>query len=88
MILKSETYHFHRLDLTRQVGFIVTIYDGDGLRLASTQPMPTRSAIPFCHGDPGEIGRSRIPMAVTRLAKTCPKTQCPFRKLDPEVLTV
>ena len=27
MILKSETYHFHRLDLTRQVGFIVTIYD-------------------------------------------------------------
>jgi hypothetical protein len=27
MILKSETYHFHRLDLTRQAGFIVTIYD-------------------------------------------------------------
>ena len=41
MILKSETYHFHRLDLTRQVGFIVTIYDEDGLR--STQPMPTPS---------------------------------------------
>ena len=41
MILKSETYHFHRLDLTRQVGFIVTIYDEDGLRLASTPPMPT-----------------------------------------------
>jgi hypothetical protein len=41
MILKSETYHFHRLDLTRQAGFIVTIYDEDGLRLASTQPMPT-----------------------------------------------
>ena len=40
MILKSETYHFHRLDLTRQAGFIVTIYDEDGLRLASTQPMP------------------------------------------------
>ena len=34
MILKSETYHFHRLDLTRQAGFIVTIYDEDGLRLA------------------------------------------------------
>ena len=31
MILKSETYHFHRLDLTRQAGFIVTIYDEDGL---------------------------------------------------------
>ena len=32
MILKSETYHFHRLDLTRQAGFIVTIYDEQGLR--------------------------------------------------------
>ena len=41
MILKSETYHFHRLDLTRQAGFIVTIYDEDGLRLASTPPVPT-----------------------------------------------
>ena len=41
MILKSETYHFHRLDLTRQIGFIVTIYDEDGLRLASTPPVPT-----------------------------------------------
>jgi predicted RNA-binding protein associated with RNAse of E/G family len=41
MILKSETYHFHRLDLTRHAGFIVTIYDEDALRLASTQPMPT-----------------------------------------------
>ena len=41
MILKSETYHFHRLDLIRQAGFIVTIYDEDGLRLASTPPMPT-----------------------------------------------
>jgi hypothetical protein len=44
MILKSETYHFHRLDLTRQIGFIVTIYDEDGLRFASTQPMPTPTA--------------------------------------------
>jgi hypothetical protein len=41
MILKSEAYHFHRLDLTRQAGFIVTIYDEDGLRLASTPPLPT-----------------------------------------------
>jgi len=41
MILKSETYHFHRLDLTRQAGFIVTIYDEDGLRLANTPPLPT-----------------------------------------------
>ena len=41
MILKSVTYHFHRLDLTRQVAFIVTIYDEDGLRLASTPPLPT-----------------------------------------------
>ena len=37
--LKSETYHFHRLDLTRQAGFIVTIYDEDGLRLAATVPL-------------------------------------------------
>ena len=41
MILKSETYHFHRLDLTRQVGFIVTIYDEDGLKLAATAPLAT-----------------------------------------------
>ena len=41
MILKSETYHFHRLDLTRRAGFIVTFYDEDGLRLASTPTLPT-----------------------------------------------
>ena len=41
MILKSETYNFHRLDLTRQVGFVVTIYDEDGLRLAATMPCAT-----------------------------------------------
>jgi hypothetical protein len=41
VILKSETYHLHRLDLTRQVGFIVTIYDEDGLRLAATAPLAT-----------------------------------------------
>ena len=35
MILKSEIYNFHRLDLTRQAGFIVTVYDEDGLRLAA-----------------------------------------------------
>jgi len=40
VILKSETYNFHRIDLTRQAGFIVTIYDEDGLRLAAT-PFPT-----------------------------------------------
>ena len=41
MILKSETYNFHRLDLTRQTGFIVTIYDEDGLKLAATLPYST-----------------------------------------------
>ncbi|HMB83735.1 MAG TPA: hypothetical protein VKI40_06750 [Terriglobales bacterium] len=41
MILKSETYNFHRLDLTRQAGFIVTIYDEDGLRLAATMSFST-----------------------------------------------
>jgi hypothetical protein len=40
-ILKSETYNFHRLDLSRQAGFIVTIYDEDGLRLAATVPFLT-----------------------------------------------
>jgi hypothetical protein len=42
VILKSEIYNFHRLDLTRQAGFVVTIYDEDGLRLAETM----RFAIP------------------------------------------
>ena len=41
MILKSETYNFHRLDLTRQVGFVVTINDEDELRLAATMPCET-----------------------------------------------
>jgi hypothetical protein len=40
VILKSETYNFHRLDLTRQAGFIVTVYDEDGLRLAETIAWP------------------------------------------------
>jgi len=40
VILKSEAYDFH-LDLTRQVGFIVTVYDEDGLRLAETMPCST-----------------------------------------------
>ncbi len=44
VILQSVTYHFHRLDLTRQAGFIVTIYDEDGLRLAVTPPQPTPNA--------------------------------------------
>ncbi len=37
MILQSSRYHFHRLDLTRQGGFIVTVYDEDDLRLAETK---------------------------------------------------
>jgi hypothetical protein len=41
VILKSETYNFHRLDLTRRAGFIVTVYDEDGLKLASTAPFST-----------------------------------------------
>ena len=41
MILKSEIYHFHRLDLPRQAGFIVTVYDEDGLRLGATMPAST-----------------------------------------------
>jgi hypothetical protein len=41
VILKSETYNFHRLDLTRQVDFTVTVYDEDGLKLAATNPWST-----------------------------------------------
>jgi hypothetical protein len=57
MIFKSETYHFHRLDLTRQVGFIVTIYDEDGLRLAATMPFST----------PPKPSRKREKSSTTRL---------------------
>jgi hypothetical protein len=49
VILKSETYNFHRLDLTRQAGFIVTVYDEDGLRLAATMPCST-PAVTFAEG--------------------------------------
>jgi hypothetical protein len=41
VILNSETYHFRRLDLARQAGFIVTVYDEDGLRLAAPIPCAT-----------------------------------------------
>ena len=41
VILKSECYNFHRLDLTRQAGFIVNVYDEDGLKLAATNPWST-----------------------------------------------
>ena len=41
VILKSEIYNFHRLDLTPQAGFIVTVYDEDGLKLAATNPWST-----------------------------------------------
>ena len=41
MILKSETYNFHRLDLFRQAGFDVTVYEEDGLRLAPKMPCAT-----------------------------------------------
>jgi len=41
VIFKSETYNFHSLDLARQSGFIITIYDEDGLRLAATMPCST-----------------------------------------------
>ncbi len=44
MIPQSKAYNFHRLDLTRQVGFIVTVYDEDGLRLATTEPCPAPAA--------------------------------------------
>ncbi len=36
-----ERYNFHRLDLTRQAGFIVTVFDEDRLRLGVTMPLTT-----------------------------------------------
>ena len=58
VILKSETYHFHRLNLTRQAGFIVTIYDEDGLRLAATMPLATPAdAFAESAEDRGQQGR-------------------------------
>jgi hypothetical protein len=43
IVCESADYRCNegRLDLTRQAGFIVTIYDEDGRRLASTPPLPT-----------------------------------------------
>jgi hypothetical protein len=35
-ITQSETYNCHRLDLTRQSGFMVTIHDEDRLGVAAT----------------------------------------------------
>jgi len=41
VILKSETYNFHRHDEPGLAGEIETIYDEDGLRLAATMPFST-----------------------------------------------
>ena len=43
MILSPKLITSIASNLTRQAGFIVTIYDEDGLRLASTPPLPTPS---------------------------------------------
>ncbi len=48
MILKSETYHFHRLDLTRQAGFVVTVYDEDGLLPSCRQSRSLGKHDPGC----------------------------------------
>jgi hypothetical protein len=45
VILKSEIFNCHRLDLTRQAGFIVTLYYEDGLRLAPTEPFSTPAEV-------------------------------------------
>jgi hypothetical protein len=57
MILKSETYNFHLLDLTRQAGFIVTVYDEDGLRLDATEPFSTP---PESFGEARKIVENKI----------------------------
>jgi hypothetical protein len=43
------------------------------LRVANVWTMLiSRSTYGFCHGDPGEIGQSRMPIAVTRDLKARP----------------
>src|SRR5215831_20644104 len=42
-------------------------------------PNPLHSTYAFCHGDPGEIGRSRMPIALTRDVKACPLVPFPPR---------
>jgi hypothetical protein len=75
MILKSETYNFHRLDLTRQGGFIVTIYDEDGLKLAATKPFPTPAeafaATAQDHRQQGPKGRENNARPPTGAASIC-----------------
>jgi len=41
--LRRIFWRAHVRAVTRQAGFIVTIYDEQGLRLASTPPLPTPS---------------------------------------------
>src|ERR1035437_4254313 len=69
MILKSETYNFHRLDLTRQAGFIVTVYDEDGLKLAATMPFSTP-----CRGIRGS---AKNPRQQDRGTEKLPHLSCP-----------
>ena len=72
MILKSETYNFHRLDLTRQAGFIVTTSTGRSeagrtlsQRLSRLSRKPERSWTTKLRGreinshDGGRVCRSR-----------------------------
>jgi hypothetical protein len=59
MLLASEIYNFHRLELTRQVGFIVTVYDEDGFKLAATNPCST-PAEAFAKREKLSITKSRV----------------------------
>jgi len=40
-VLMTKTHNGYRMDLTRQAGFIVTVYDPDGLRFGATEPAKT-----------------------------------------------
>jgi len=51
----------------------------DGVPKISTRSRHSRRTVPirrstygFCQGDRGEIGRSRMPIALTRVQKACP----------------
>jgi hypothetical protein len=46
--------------------------DHDMTRQSRRSVPISRSTYGFCQGDLGEIGRSRIPIARTRLVKACP----------------
>src|SRR3974390_716515 len=57
MILKSETYHFHRLDPTPQGGVLLTTYRTEGLSGRPAHPPPPPDTAGGFHCDDLRRGR-------------------------------